>query len=146
MLTNSLSSLCLSHSCSFSSDFHLLLVPLSYRGSWFGFGSWSNLISGGASVIRFWWCFGSLIGFSMVLGGTICARWSNMWLVFLFLVFFLRLVVVTWLWVWNVMAGCYFCGYFNGLYNGGIWVVVASCSSQWLLWILWMCVLYYFNG
>ena len=30
----------------------------------------------------------------MVLGGTICARWSNMWLVFLFLFLFLVLVLV----------------------------------------------------
>ena len=34
-----------------------------------------------------------------------------------------------------VLVGCYFGGYFNRLYGGGFWVVVASYDSQWLLWI-----------
>ena len=39
------------------------------------------------------------------------------------------------MWIWVVVASCYFSSYFNRLYSGGLWVVLASCCSQWLLWI-----------
>ena len=45
-----------------------------------------------------------------------------------------------------VVVGCYFGGFFNKLYGGGFWVVVASYDSQRLLWIFVGCVLCYING